>query len=113
MGSLCGGLLVDYTFPYSLVLTVPHGIIEVPAMRLSNAFFLKLGLRWVFEKGETARKKAFISDFRDSLKIVLLCAALLCIAATIEVFATRKITTAYENAFPANNSAPADAVRMK
>jgi uncharacterized membrane protein SpoIIM required for sporulation len=99
MGSLCGGLLVDDGFTYSFFGTFPHGIIEVPTILLSNAFFLKFGLRWAFQKGTTARKRAFVTDFRDSLRIFLLCAVLLCVAATIETFATPKILTAYKKKF--------------
>ena len=96
MGFISGGLLVDGSLAYWFLAAFPHGIIELPAMLLSNTFFLKLGLRWAFQKDATARKRAFITDFQDSLKIALLCGVLICVAATIEAFATPKILAAYE-----------------
>jgi uncharacterized membrane protein SpoIIM required for sporulation len=96
MGFISGGLLVDGSLACWFLAIFPHGIIELPAMLLSNTFFLKLGLRWAFQKDATARKGAFVTDFQDSLKIALLCGVLICVAATIEAFATPKILAAYE-----------------
>jgi uncharacterized membrane protein SpoIIM required for sporulation len=99
MGFISGGLLVDGSFAYWFLATFPHGIIELPAMLLSNTFFLKLGLRWTFQKDATARKRVLVTDFQDSLKIALLCAVLICAAAVIEAFATPKILAAYEREY--------------
>ena len=96
MGFIFGGLLVDGSLAYWFLAIFPHGIIELPAMLLSNTFFLKLGLRWTFQKDAAARKRAFVTDFQDSLKIALLCVVLICVAAAIEAFATPKILAAYE-----------------
>jgi uncharacterized membrane protein SpoIIM required for sporulation len=95
MGFIGGGFLLEGPITFWLVAILPHGIIELPAMLLSNAFFLKFGLRWAFQKSGTARKRAVVADFRDSLKIALLCAVLFCVAASIEAFATPLFLDAY------------------
>jgi stage II sporulation protein M len=95
MGFIGGGLLTVGPLTFWFVSIIPHGIIELPAMLLSNAFFLKFGLRWAFQKGGIARKRAWVADLGDSLKIALLCAVLFCVAATVEAFATPKILDAY------------------
>jgi len=96
-GFVLGALLVDRGVLYGLLSTLPHAIVELTAILLSNAFFLRLGLRWVFQKNATARKRTFVSDFQASLKIALVCIGLLCVAAMIETFATPKILSVYEN----------------
>lgn len=93
-GYIGGGIFYEGSFTLWFFGILPHGIIELPAVIISNAFFLKFGLRWVFQKGGTARRRAFVEDFRDSLKIVLLCAVLFCIAASVEAFVTPKILAA-------------------
>ena len=95
-GLVLGILLVDRGVIYGFLSIFPHAIVEWTAFLLSSAFFLRLGLRWVFQKNATDRKRTFIADFRDSLKIAFLCAGLLCVAAAIETFGTPKIQAGYE-----------------
>ena len=95
-GFILGGLLVHGGVPYFLVAALPHGTVELPAILLSNTFFLRLGLRWAFEKNATERKRTFVTDFQNSLKIGLLCTVLLFVAAMIEAFVTPKFLAAYQ-----------------
>jgi uncharacterized membrane protein SpoIIM required for sporulation len=96
VGLLAGGLLVHGGVSYFLVAALPHGAVELPAILLSNTFFLRLGLRWAFQKNATERKRAFVTDFQNSLRIGLLCALLFLVAAAIEAFATSKIVAGYQ-----------------
>lgn len=96
VGLLAGGLLVYGGVPYFLVAALPHGLVELPAILLSNTFFLRLGLRWAFQKNASERKRTFVTDFKNSLRIGLLCAFLFLVAAAIEAFATSKIVAAYQ-----------------
>jgi uncharacterized membrane protein SpoIIM required for sporulation len=95
-GLMLGGLLVYGSVSYWFLAMFPHGIVELPAMLLSNAFFLRLGLRWALQKNATDRKSIFATDFQNSFKIALLCTFLFSVAAIIESFGTPKITAAYE-----------------
>ena len=95
-GFILGSLLVDRGVLYSFLSICPHGIVEIPAILVLNAFSLRLGLRWIFRKTAGARKRTFVTDLRNSLKIGLLCMFLIVIAAIIETFATPKILAAYE-----------------
>ena len=95
-GFILGSLLVDRGVLYSFLSIFPHGIVEIPAYLLGNAFSLRLGLRWIFEKTAGERKRTFVTDLQNSLKIGLLCMFLIVIAAMIETFATPKILAAYE-----------------
>jgi uncharacterized membrane protein SpoIIM required for sporulation len=96
VGLLLGGLLVHGGVSYFLVAALPHGTIELPAILLSNTFFLRLGLRWAFQKNASERKRTFVIDFKNSLRIGLLCAFLFLVAAAIEAFATSKTVAAYQ-----------------
>jgi stage II sporulation protein M len=98
VGCHLGGLLGLGSVSYWCLAILPHGIVEIPAILLGNAFFLRLGLRWMFQKTATARKRTFLTDFQDSVKISLLCMFLFTIAALIESFATPKLLAPYENA---------------
>src|SRR5947207_826910 len=89
---MLGGLLVYGSVSYWFLAIFPHGIVEFPAMLLSNAFFLRLGLRWALRKNATDRKRIFATDFLNSFKIALLCTFLYSVAAIIESFVTPKIT---------------------
>ena len=95
-GFILGSLLVDRGVLYSFLSIFPHGIVEIPAYLLGNAFSLRLGLRWIFQKTAGERKRTFVTDLQNSLKIGLLCMFLIFIAAMIETFATPKILAAYE-----------------
>jgi len=95
-GFILGSLLVDRGVLYSFLSIFPHGIVEIPAYLLGNAFSLRLGLRWIFQKTAGERKRTFVTDLLNSLKIGLLCMFLIFIAAMIETFATPKILAAYE-----------------
>jgi len=97
VGLLAGGLLVHRGVSYFLVAALPHGTVELPAILLSNTFFLRLGLRWAFQKNGTERKRTFAKDFQNSLRIGLLCALLFLVAAAIEAFVTSKTVAAYQN----------------
>ena len=95
-GFSTGGLLV-YLSPFYGVLSLsPHGLVEFPAILLCNAFFLRLGLRWIFQKNATERKRAWVADFQNSLKILLLGTGMFFVGALIESFATPKIVAPYE-----------------
>jgi predicted metalloprotease with PDZ domain len=50
----------------------------------------------MFQKTAGERKRTFVTDLQSSLKIGLLCACLIFIAAMIEAFATPKILAACE-----------------
>jgi uncharacterized membrane protein SpoIIM required for sporulation len=95
-GFILGCLLVDSSVLYWFLSIFPHGIVEIPAILLGNAFFLRLGLRWIFQKTAGEPKRTFVTDLQNSLKIGLLCMFLIFIAAMIETFATPKILAAYE-----------------
>ena len=80
-----------------LVAALPHGTRQTS--RPSSCpipFFLRLGLRWAFQKNASERKRTLVTDFLNSLRIGLLCAFLLLVAAAIEAFATGKIVAAYQ-----------------
>ncbi len=98
-GFVLGGIFVESrqeipAFQFFLTL-FPHGIVEVPAIFLSNTFFLRLGVRWAFQKNGADRKRTFVIDFKDSFEVALLCVLLFFIAAIIESFATPKIVDAF------------------
>ena len=95
-GFILGSLLVDRGVLYSFLSIFPHGIVEIPAILVGNVFSLRLGLRWIFQKTAGERKRTFVTDLQNSLKIGLLCMFLIVIAAMIETFATPKILAAYE-----------------
>jgi uncharacterized membrane protein SpoIIM required for sporulation len=95
-GFSTGGLLVYRSPFYGVFSLSPHGLVEFPAILLCNAFFLRLGLRWVFQKNATERKRAFVADFQNSLKILLLGAGMFFVGAMIESFATPRIVAPYE-----------------
>jgi uncharacterized membrane protein SpoIIM required for sporulation len=95
-GFSTGGLLVYLSPLYGVLSLSPHGLVEFPAIILCNAFFLRLGLRWVFQKNATARKRAFVADFQNSLKILLLGTGMFFLGALIESFATPRIVAPYE-----------------
>ena len=95
-GFSTGGLLVYRTPLFGFLSLAPHGLVEIPAILLCNAFFLRLGLRWVFQKNATERKRAFVVDFQNSLKILLLSGGMFFVAAMIESFATPRIVAPYE-----------------
>jgi uncharacterized membrane protein SpoIIM required for sporulation len=100
-GFLFGGLLGvnwDWSLLYCCLTLFPHGIVELPAVLLGSAFFLRLGLRWTFQKTAAERKRIFLTDFQNSIKIGLLCTFLFIIAAMIESFATPKIMATYAKA---------------
>jgi uncharacterized membrane protein SpoIIM required for sporulation len=99
MGFVGGGLLARGPLGFWLLGIVPHGIIELPTMLLSNAFFLRFGLRALFHKGPLTRRQIFFADFRDCVKIAPLCAVLFIAAASIEAFGTAKLLDAYNNAY--------------
>jgi uncharacterized membrane protein SpoIIM required for sporulation len=95
-GFSTGGLLVYRSPLFAFLSLAPHGLVEIPAILLCNAFFLRLGLRWVFQKNATDRKRAFVADFQNSLRILLLGSGMFFIAAMIESFATPRIVAPYE-----------------
>jgi len=100
-GFLFGGLIGvnwDWSLLYCCLTLFPHGIVELPADLLGSAFFLRLGLRWTFQKTAAERKRIFLTDFHNSIKIGLLCTFLFFIAAMIESFATPKIIATYAKA---------------
>lgn len=87
--SLFNGTLLGYVYHrasdaegYGIVWRLfPHGIFELPAVFISLALGIKLG-GFVLEKN---RKKAFISRFREGMKVFLVFVVpLLVIAAIIE-----------------------------
>jgi predicted metalloprotease with PDZ domain len=86
----------DRSLVYCFLSLFPHGVIEIPVILLSDAFFLRLGLRWVFQKTAGDRKRTFVTDLKHSVAVSALCAVLLCIAALIEAFATPKLIARYE-----------------
>lgn len=90
LGVNCHGSVVDW-----FLTLLPHGLVEIPAILLGDAFFLRLGLRWIFQKTAADRRRAFLTDLQDSAKIGLLCVFLLVIAALLEAFATPNIQAAY------------------
>lgn len=98
-GFIGGGLLATGPFGFWFLGIVPHGIIELPAMLLSNAFFLRFGVRALLQKDPLTRRQTLFADFRDCLKIALLCAVLFVVAASIEAFATTNLLDAYNNAY--------------
>jgi stage II sporulation protein M len=95
-GFILGALLVDEPVLCWFLSIFPHGIVEIPAILLGSAFSLRLGLRWIFQKTAGERKRTFVKDLKNSLKIGLLCMFLIFIAAMIETFATPKIFAPYE-----------------
>ena len=95
-GFTTGGLLVYGSVFYGVLSLFPHGIVEFPAILLCHAFFLRLGLRWIFQKNATDGRRAFVADFQDSLKIALLGTGMFFVGAMIESFVTPKILAPYE-----------------
>jgi len=91
-----GGVLVYRSAFYGVLSLAPHGLVEYPAILLCHAFFLRLGLRWLFQKNATERKRVFVADFQNSLKILLLGAGMFFVGAIIESFATPRIVAPYE-----------------
>ncbi len=95
LGFALGGSLLesyrDTSLFYFILSTLPHGIIEVPAIFLSHTIFFRFGLRWALQNKGTDRKRIFLSDLQDSIKIGLLCTFLLFLAAIVESIVTPKI----------------------
>ncbi len=67
---------------------VPHGIFEILAFLMSAAFGLRLGWFWFRREEGMSKGKAFLSALNGSLQIFPLVAALLFVAALVEVFVT-------------------------
>jgi len=82
------GKLFSFCFSYQIVgffvLGIfPHGVIELPAVIIANAWGLKLGLGWI--KQPKGKKRKFIwSTLKEGVYISLGVALLLLIAAIIE-----------------------------
>lgn len=77
---------------------VPHGIFEIPALLLGASLGLRLGIAPLFGRKSspfTARKpsawQGYRREFAAGLKLLVLCTALLFIAAIIEVGITPRI----------------------
>lgn len=66
----------------------PHGLFEFPALILSSAFGMRLGLDWLLPASSGRRKEVFKRDLVDVFKIIPLVVALLVIAAFVESFIT-------------------------
>jgi len=80
----------EASFPLStfLLLIVPHGIFELPAIFISAAFGLKLGWGWLLPGSTGKRWQVFKSAFADSVRIFPLVFVLLVIAALVESYVT-------------------------
>lgn len=84
-------LAIDTSLGSSLLVLglglIPHGVFEIPALLLTSALGLRLGINWMqAEKGE--RVKTFRQDLRHILKASPLIIVLLFVAALVEVFVT-------------------------
>lgn len=94
-GFMNGGYLVvgskDYPFFWRFLSVVPHSIVEFPAFLLCSTFSLRLGLRWLFQKHGSDRKRVFLTDLANACKIGLLCIPLFFVAAAVESFVTPRI----------------------
>jgi uncharacterized membrane protein SpoIIM required for sporulation len=99
IGFAGGGLLARGPFGFWFLGIVPHSVIELPTMLLSNAFFLRFGLRALFQKDPLTRRQTLFADFRDCLKIALPCAVLFVVAASIEAFGTANLLDTYNNEY--------------
>ena len=86
-------LPVNFYFKIALVsLTLlPHGIFELPAIFISAALGIKLGLNWMSRGAAGQRKKIFKQDLFDAIKILPLIILVLFLAAVIEVFVSGKL----------------------
>jgi len=95
MGFVNGGALVvackNYSLFYWFLSTVPHSVIEFPAFLLCSTFSLRLGLRWLFQKHGSDRKRVFLSDLANACKTGLLCIPMFFVAAALESFVTPRI----------------------
>ncbi|MDP3993620.1 MAG: stage II sporulation protein M [bacterium] len=85
---ILGFLFAIFALPYSpsgalifAAAVVPHGIIEIPALLVASAFGLRLGLDW----------KNWKVTLGQNIQIAPLLAALLFLAAVIEVFVSGKL----------------------
>ena len=77
---------ITYGFPFVFAALLPHGIFELPAVLLSAAVGIKLGLKVLSRfKGETGLKKELQNGVRFFATRII---PLLLIAAVIEVFVT-------------------------
>lgn len=73
-----------------LLLLLPHGIFEYPALFLGLSFGLRLGLNWIFAKNQR-RLSVFLKNLKETMAIFVLVSLLLVVAAFIEGFLTEII----------------------
>ncbi len=69
----------------------PHGIFELPALMLAAAFGIKLGIEWIGESARGSRLRILGKNIIANFKIFVFIAAVLFLAAVIEVFVSGRI----------------------
>lgn len=67
-----------------LLATLPHGVIELPALWIAAAWGMKLGLAWIFPSAAGQRRRVLGRSALEAGQIFVLVSVMLLIAAAIE-----------------------------
>lgn len=75
-----------------LVVLLPHGLVELPALLLGCAFGVRLGLFWTIKEPRFSIFQKFKKCLKETVQIIPLLVVLLVLAAFIEVYVSGFIT---------------------
>ncbi len=101
-GGLIGVVGAFYTFSGEfgflafLVGILPHGILEIPALLISGAVGLKLGINLIAPPTGESRWFALKNNYRIAFRLLPLVVLLLAVAAVIEIFITPPLLNLFE-----------------
>jgi stage II sporulation protein M len=77
-----------------ILVLIPHGIFEIPAILLGAAFGLRFGLFWKIP-GDLTTKQKFVLALKQNVQLVPLLVLLLAIASVVEVFVSGSVSQAF------------------
>lgn len=87
-------ILAAFIFIFALL---PHGIFEIPALLISAAFGIKLGLFWKLKSPHLNLKQKFLLALKQNIQIAPIITILLIIAAFTEVFVSTRVTHSFSS----------------
>jgi stage II sporulation protein M len=81
-----------------LLATLPHGVIELPAVCIASAWGMKLGLAWLAPRAAGRRWQVLGQSALEAAQIFVLVAVLLIVAAAIEANVTLALVKGAQSA---------------
>jgi stage II sporulation protein M len=94
--------------PWTIVLaTLPHGIIELPALWIGAAWGMKLGLAWLLPSAAGHRLRVLGQSALEAGQIFVLVSVMLVVAAAIEGNVTLSLVKQFQQAQQAQQAHPA------